>query len=119
MARVAATEDVEGLREQAAFEDEPASSSSSAGEESMQGVVEGEGVEGDIRMEEVKGEEKEGEGEKQEGERSPTPNTKEKKEMEKRKFVATVLEVHEAFDSITVLRYTQPCHLQGTCYFIY
>lgn len=31
----------------------------------------------------------------------------------KGKYVATLQEVHEAFDSINVLRYQQPCHLQG------
>ncbi|KDQ64325.1 hypothetical protein JAAARDRAFT_116662 [Jaapia argillacea MUCL 33604] len=33
----------------------------------------------------------------------------------KGKFVATVQEVHDAFDSINTLRYSQPCHLQGKC----
>ncbi|EPQ59026.1 hypothetical protein GLOTRDRAFT_113854 [Gloeophyllum trabeum ATCC 11539] len=37
------------------------------------------------------------------------------KEKKGRKYVATVQEVHEAFDSINVLRYSQPCHLQGKC----
>ncbi|TFK55437.1 hypothetical protein OE88DRAFT_1651747 [Heliocybe sulcata] len=32
-----------------------------------------------------------------------------------KKYIATVQEVHEAFDSINVLRYSQPCHLQGKC----
>jgi cleavage and polyadenylation specificity factor subunit 2 len=31
----------------------------------------------------------------------------------KRKFIATMQEVHEAFDSINTLRYSQPTHLQG------
>lgn len=30
------------------------------------------------------------------------------------KYVATVQEVHDAFDSVNTLRFTQPCHLQGT-----
>ena len=29
------------------------------------------------------------------------------------RYVATVQDVHEAFDSVNVLRYSQPCHLQG------
>ena len=32
----------------------------------------------------------------------------------KRKFVATIHEVNEAFDSVNTLRYSQPTHLQGT-----
>ncbi|KAI6047478.1 beta-lactamase-like protein [Pisolithus marmoratus] len=31
------------------------------------------------------------------------------------KFVATVQEVHEAYDSVNTLRYSQPTHLQGNC----
>ncbi|KAI6003688.1 beta-lactamase-like protein [Pisolithus albus] len=31
------------------------------------------------------------------------------------KFVATVQEVHEAYDSVNTLRYSQPTHLQGKC----
>jgi cleavage and polyadenylation specificity factor subunit 2 len=30
-----------------------------------------------------------------------------------RKFVATSQEVHEAFDSVNTLRFSQPTHLQG------
>ena len=37
------------------------------------------------------------------------PPTKERK----RKFVATIHEVNEAFDSVNTLRYSQPTHLQG------
>jgi len=33
---------------------------------------------------------------------------------QKRKFVATIHEVNEAFDSVNTLRYSQPTHLQGT-----
>jgi cleavage and polyadenylation specificity factor subunit 2 len=32
---------------------------------------------------------------------------------EPKKFVATVQEVHEAFDAVNTLRYSQPTHLQG------
>ena len=32
---------------------------------------------------------------------------------QKRKFVATIHEVNEAFDSVNTLRYSQPTHLQG------
>ncbi|OJA09308.1 hypothetical protein AZE42_03126 [Rhizopogon vesiculosus] len=34
---------------------------------------------------------------------------------EPKKFVATVQEVHEAFDAVNTLRYSQPTHLQGKC----
>jgi cleavage and polyadenylation specificity factor subunit 2 len=30
------------------------------------------------------------------------------------KYIATLLEVHDAFDSINTLRYSQPIHLSGT-----
>ena len=33
----------------------------------------------------------------------------------KRKFIATVIEVQDAFDSCNTLRYSQPTHLQGKC----
>lgn len=35
-----------------------------------------------------------------------------------KKFVATVQEVHEAFDAVNTLRYSQPTHLQGNSTFI-
>ena len=44
-----------------------------------------------------------------EGERESNPPAKE----QKRKFVATIHEVNEAFDSVNTLRYSQPTHLQG------
>ncbi|EIW82350.1 hypothetical protein CONPUDRAFT_54247 [Coniophora puteana RWD-64-598 SS2] len=39
----------------------------------------------------------------------------EQKEHTSIKFIATMQEVHEAFDSINTLRYSQPTHLQGRC----
>ena len=33
----------------------------------------------------------------------------------KKKFIATVIEVQDAFDSCNTLRYSQPTHLQGKC----
>jgi len=44
-----------------------------------------------------------------EGEGETKPPAKE----QKRKFVATIHEVNEAFDSVSTLRYSQPTHLQG------
>ena len=40
---------------------------------------------------------------------SPTSQNRAKK----RRYVATSQQVIEAFDSVNVLRYSQPCHLQG------
>lgn len=46
-----------------------------------------------------------------EGSRSPSP----KKDGPRGKYVATLTEVQDAFDSINTLRYSQPTHLQGLC----
>lgn len=80
MARISATEDVEGLRDEEEFSDltEP---------QEQDSAQTGNGAD---------------------CEEKPKPPSR------PRKYVATIQEVHEAFDSITVLRYSQPCHLQGT-----
>ncbi|KZT29349.1 hypothetical protein NEOLEDRAFT_593368 [Neolentinus lepideus HHB14362 ss-1] len=55
---------------------------------------------------------------KQEGEDNAMDMTADSellKEKNGKKYIASVQEVHEAFDSINVLRYSQPCHLQGKC----
>lgn len=88
MARIAATEDVEGIRDEQDFNDEPAATS----EDHMDDGVEG----------------RENSTEKQARSATPEPNR-----SRLRKYVATVQEVHDAFDSVNVLRYSQPCHLQG------
>ncbi|EIW61467.1 uncharacterized protein TRAVEDRAFT_162694 [Trametes versicolor FP-101664 SS1] len=44
---------------------------------------------------------------------SPTPSPSSR--AVKHRYVATVQQVHDAFDSVNVLRYSQPCHLQGKC----
>jgi hypothetical protein len=41
--------------------------------------------------------------------------TKQPTGEQRRKFVATIHEVNEAFDSVNTLRYSQPTHLQGMC----
>lgn len=84
MARIAATEDVEGVREEESVDDEVS-------------VLENEEMQ----------DESEGKSKSPERRRSAVP------ERRSRKFVATVQEVHDAFDSVNVLRYSQPCHLQG------
>ena len=43
--------------------------------------------------------------------KSPSQNA----DSPKGKYIATVTEVQEAFDSINTLRYSQPTHLQGLC----
>ena len=45
--------------------------------------------------------------------------TKSSPKRPKRKFVATIHEVNEAFDSVNTLRYSQPTHLQGTFSFFH
>lgn len=84
MARIAATEDVEGIRDEENMYDGP---SQLADEDT----------------------------EKEAGARSHSPEqrTAAHPEARVRKHVATIQEVHEAFDSVNVLRYSQPCHLQG------
>ncbi|RDB22774.1 Cleavage and polyadenylation specificity factor subunit 2 [Hypsizygus marmoreus] len=47
------------------------------------------------------------------GDESPSPSPR--KDGNKGKYVATVAEVQDAFDSINTLRYSQPTHLQGKC----
>ena len=72
-----------------------------------------EDVEG-VREEEDVGEEKEhkpgqDDNELHEGSRSPSP----KRDSPKGKYVASLIEVQDAFDSVNTLRYSQPTHLQG------
>ena len=85
MARIAATEDVEGVREEENVEESLASPSEAEDQEDEEG-------------------------------KSPAaePRASARPEPRSRKYVATVQEVHDAFDSVNVLRYSQPCHLQGT-----
>ena len=84
MARIAATEDVEGIRD----------------EEDVGGTEESQEEEGNTGTDGEDSEEKVASSPKE-----TTPRT--------RKYVATTQEVHDAFDSVTVLRYSQPFHLQG------
>lgn len=106
MARIAATEDVEGVRDEQAVDPEEEEED---GEEHDENRMEE--VEDDVHGAEER--------EPSEGrERSATPKAANKG---KRKYVATLQEVHDAFDSVNVLRYSQPCHLQGldSCIFLY
>jgi len=88
-ARIAITEDVEGLRDEQEMDDSDMggdSNDSSAPETETNPT-------GDEPMEREEFK----------------PPAKERK----RKFVATIHEVNEAFDSVNTLRYSQPTHLQG------
>jgi len=74
-----------------------------------------EDVEG-VREEEDVGDEKEYKQEQagdtselHEGSRSPSP----KRDVPRGKYVATLIEVQDAFGSVNTLRYSQPTHLQG------
>lgn len=48
------------------------------------------------------------------GDESETEEHESDKQPKTGKYVATVQEVHDAFDSVNTLRYSQPTHLQGT-----
>ncbi|EMD40890.1 hypothetical protein CERSUDRAFT_111471 [Gelatoporia subvermispora B] len=88
MGRIAATEDVESLRDEMQVEEEEeAPSSPTASPEAEAGPS------------------------------TPPPPASDTSVSRKKKarYVATIQEVHDAFDSINVLRYSQPCHLQGKC----
>lgn len=85
MARIAVTEDVEGLRDEQEMDD------------SDMGDISTSDPEANIGDEPMDGQE-------------TTTAVKEPKH----KFVATIHEVNEAFDSVNTLRYSQPTHLQGT-----
>lgn len=87
MARIAATEDVEGVRDEEDIGDDPNASA-------------------DQEMQDAQDES---------DSKSLTPERRKSVALEprSRKYVSTVQEVHDAFDSVNVLRYSQPCHLQG------
>lgn len=87
MARMAASEDVEGMRDEEDFgDDEPISQDDGMGEAT---------------------------------EENSTPEPTTTKEVKgKGKYVATLREVQDAFDSVNTLRYSQPTHLQGTLPFL-
>jgi len=93
-ARIAATEDVEGLRDEQEMDD------SDMGEDTNEPPD----PETEANQTTNPGDEP------MEAEGETKPPTKE----QKRNFVATIHEVNEAFDSVSTLRYSQPTHLQGT-----
>lgn len=85
MARVAATEDVEGIRDEQDVGDNTPADGAQEADRDMSGSP--------IPHDPA----------------SPTSSSGSKQ----RKYVATVQQVVDAFDSVNVLRYSQPCHLQG------
>ncbi|KAK7695750.1 hypothetical protein QCA50_000387 [Cerrena zonata] len=89
MGRIAATEDVEGVRDEEEVDDEKPSEEPETEEAQPDG--------GD------------------EMKTDPTPVEERTLNKKVRKHIATLQEVHDAFDSLNVLRYSQPCHLQGKC----
>ena len=87
MGRIAATEDVEGVRDE-------------------------EEVEDDIPLETDETEDDKPDGEEEmKTDEIPVEVTVPRKKVQK--YIASLQEVHDAFDSLNVLRYSQPCHLQG------
>ncbi|KAI0368067.1 hypothetical protein BV20DRAFT_969649 [Pilatotrama ljubarskyi] len=88
MARIAATEDVEGIRDEQPVDDGPDSDQSTGSENSASPAPDAA------------------------SHSSPSPPSP---CIMKRRYIATVQQVHDAFDSVNVLRYSQPCHLQGKC----
>ncbi len=90
MARIAAIEDVEGIRDEQDVGDNPTTDSDD--------------------------QQPEGPSSRSNSVEVMNPSASITSRSRKRKFVATVQEVHEAFASVNVLRYSQPCHLQGTLF---
>jgi cleavage and polyadenylation specificity factor subunit 2 len=90
MGRIAATEEVEGIRD----------------EEDVGGAEEqvSPGSEGDISMQDQDPSNPESQPEE-----SPQPEPRSRKG----KYVATPQEVHDSFDGVNTLRYSQPAHLSG------
>ncbi|KAH9927189.1 beta-lactamase-like protein [Epithele typhae] len=90
MARVAASEDVDGIRDEEDVGDQP-----------------------EEPAEETTGEVAPSSPSPSPEQQAPSPTTT--SPAKRRRYVATSHQVVEAFDSVTVLRYSQPCHLQGKC----
>jgi len=76
-----------------------------------------EDIEG-VRDEEDVGDEakKTGDGEDDAVDTLDSESTETQLSKSKGKYVASLQEVHDAFDSVNTLRYSQPTHLQGTYY---
>lgn len=90
MARIAITEEVEAVRDEQGVDDETEDEEKQK-EPSQDGTIEDDHI----------------------LEKSPAPARR------ILKYVATMQQVQEAFDSVNTLRYSQPTHLAGTCAFHY
>lgn len=97
-ARISATEDVEGLRDEQEMDD--ADMGGDTNDPPLPETETHQAANADD--------------EQMQGEEDFKPLTKQRK----RKFVATIHEVNEAFDSVNTLRYSQPTHLQGAFPFL-
>ncbi|KZT72539.1 cleavage and polyadenylation specificity factor subunit [Daedalea quercina L-15889] len=95
MARIAATEDVEGIRDEQEFGDAEGREKSSSPEAIATAPAE---ANGSVPTEAM-----------------PDNPPGSLSKPAKGRYIATLPEVHDAFDSVNVLRYSQPCHLQGKC----
>ena len=91
MARIAATEEVDGIRDE---ED--------VGGPEQQATP---GDDGDVPMRDPSSSSQDGQREEGSPPRLHAP---------KGKYVATPQEVHDSFDAVNTLRYSQPAHLSGT-----
>lgn len=94
MARIAATEEAEGIRDEEDVGD-------AAGQQ--QQVTPD--SEGDVSMQDPSPSPPQG----SQPAESPQPESR----SPKRKYIATSQEVHDSFDAINTLRYSQPAHLSG------
>ncbi|TFY83336.1 hypothetical protein EWM64_g677 [Hericium alpestre] len=89
MGRIASTEEVEGIRDEEDVGGEPPEDTEREGEAAETGAMDVDG--------------------EPDAEKTAPPSM----ENKKGKYLATPTEVHDAFDSINTLRYSQPTHLQG------
>lgn len=112
MARIAATEDVEGIRDEQEIGDSVEKEKSAAPEASGSADQEMDTSPEASGSHEHKSTSPEGNGSAS-PEDHPDKATTPPSNIAKRRYIATLSEVHDAFDSVNVLRYSQPCHLQG------
>lgn len=112
MARIAATEDVEGIRDEQEI-------GNSAEKEKIVSLEDGSPTDQEMDTSPEASGSNERKSTSPEGNGSASPedhpdkHTTPSLRSAKRRYIATLSEVHDAFDSINVLRYSQPCHLQG------
>jgi cleavage and polyadenylation specificity factor subunit 2 len=107
MARIAVTEDVEGLRDEqevdaSVAEHSPEQDSMEVAEEEQSEKVDD--TENPVLTDEAL------DSNSMDVDQAPSLPDK------KGRYIATAQEVHDAFDSVNVLRYQQPCHLGGRVY---